>query len=178
MAGRKKSVWKGEGLTPLAEVPRGEAEAARRQRGRQSLSDEPLRVSPTQAVSRRFANLPRSDTAPEVSLRRELHKRGRRYRVQLRISGLPRRSIDVAFPKQHLAVFVDGCFWHGCPEHCVPPRTNSDWWDWKLGRNRARDNDTTSRLEALGWRVLRVWEHIDAREAADLVEKMLVEATD
>lgn len=136
-------------------------------------SDEPDRVQPRAAVGARYSKLPRGATGPELALRRALHAQGRRYRVQLKVAGLPRRTIDIAFPKQRLAVFVDGCFWHRCPEHGTDPRTNSDWWRWKLDRTEARDLDTTQRLEALGWHVLRVWEHEDADAAAARVHERL-----
>jgi len=99
------------------------------------------------------------DTTPELALRRALHAIGRRYRVEVRIAGLPRRTIDVAFPRQKVAVFVDGCFWHQCPIHGHVPHTNVDWWQTKLDLNARRDADTTARLTALGWTVVRIWEH-------------------
>jgi DNA mismatch endonuclease (patch repair protein) len=70
-----------------------------------------------------------------------------------------------------LAVYVDGCFWHGCPEHHTRPRVNSEWWTWKIQRNRARDADTNRRLTDAGWSVVRVWEHEDPDVAADRVER-------
>ncbi|KGN30539.1 DNA mismatch repair protein Vsr [Knoellia sinensis KCTC 19936] len=113
------------------------------------------------------------DTTPEVALRRLLHSRGRRFRIGVPVPGLTRRSIDVAFPRQRVAVFIDGCFWHGCPEHCVPSKTNAKWWAQKLDTNRQRDAETTQHLENLGWQVVRVWEHEAIREAADRVERAL-----
>lgn len=101
----------------------------------------------------------RRDTAPEISLRKALHARGMRYRVQIPVPGRGRRRIDIAFTRVRLAVFVDGCFWHGCPDHGVRPRANSEWWEWKLARNAERDRDTDQVLASQGWSVLRVWEH-------------------
>lgn len=115
----------------------------------------------------------RRDTRPEVLLRRELHRRGRRFRVALRVPGNNRRTIDIAFTRQRVAVFVDGCFWHGCPTHGTRPTANRDWWAAKLSTNRARDADTDSLLHAAGWSVVRIWEHTPAAEAADLVELAL-----
>jgi DNA mismatch endonuclease (patch repair protein) len=135
---------------------------------------EPGRTRPGPAVSDRYSRQKRSGTAPELLLRRELHRRGRRFRVQLRITGLPRRRVDVAFTRWHLVVFVDGCFWHGCPVHGVLPGANREWWTWKLARNRDRDLDTDERLRALGWQVLRIWEHVSPDDAADQVEAALV----
>lgn len=94
---------------------------------------------------------------------------GLRYRVQFAVPGNRRRSIDIAFTRVRLAVFVDGCFWHACPDHGTSPRTNSDWWQWKLERNVARDRDTDRLLTAAGWTVLRIWEHEDPRAAATRV---------
>lgn len=136
-----------------------------------SPASEPARTKPSPAVSAKFAALRRSDTVPEIRLRRLLHRRGLRYRVQYRVPGLPRRRVDVAFTRARLIVMVDGCFWHGCPDHCPVPKTNTDWWVDKFAKNRARDRDTDERLSRLGWTVLRIWEHTPADEAADLVEK-------
>jgi DNA mismatch endonuclease, patch repair protein len=133
-------------------------------------SVEPSRVRPGRDLSERMSRLARRHTAPELALRRELHRRGLRYRVQLRMPMNRRRTIDIAFTRARLAVFVDGCFWHGCPEHGVQPQTNEDWWRWKIDRNQARDADTTQLLESAGWEVLRLWEHEDPVESAAAVE--------
>jgi DNA mismatch endonuclease (patch repair protein) len=118
-----------------------------------------------------MSRLARRDTAPELALRRELHRRGMRFRVQTKVPDNNRRTIDIAFTRVRLAVYVDGCFWHGCPEHHVRPRANSDWWRWKIERNQARDADTDRQLSASGWKVLRIWEHVLITEAADEVEE-------
>lgn len=110
-------------------------------------------------VRRHMENQPRSDTKPEVDLRRALHGRGLRYRVGVPVPGAPRRTIDIAFTRLRVAVFVDGCFWHGCPQHGVAPKNNSEWWELKLAGNRERDENTNALLSAGGWRVVRVWEH-------------------
>lgn len=117
-----------------------------------------------------MSTLARRDTVPELALRRELHRRGLRYRLQLKVPGNRRRTIDIAFTRVRLAVYVDGCFWHGCSDHHVRPRTNTDWWRWKIEGNQARDRDTDRMLQQSGWNVLRIWEHEDAVTAADLVE--------
>lgn len=109
---------------------------------------------------------PRRDTQPELQIRRLLFASGLRYRVNLRVPGLARRSIDIAFPRRQVAVFVDGCFWHSCPVHGVAPANNAEWLAAKLAANKARDLETASHLDSLGWRVLRIWEHEKAEDAA------------
>jgi DNA mismatch endonuclease (patch repair protein) len=106
------------------------------------------------------------DTAVELAVRRLLHAAGLRYRVEYPVPGLPRRRIDVAFPRAKVAVLIDGCFWHGCPQHATHPKANADWWRTKLDRNMARDRETTEHLVAAGWTVLRFWEHEAAEEVA------------
>lgn len=132
---------------------------------------EPDRERPDVALSLRMSTLARRDTKPEVALRRELHRRGLRFRVQVSVPGNRRRTIDIAFTRTKLAVFVDGCFWHGCPQHRNEPRTNAEWWSWKVDRNTIRDRDTDRLLAAAGWHVLRVWEHETPEDAADRVEQ-------
>ncbi|WP_439937095.1 very short patch repair endonuclease [Nocardia sp. N13] len=132
---------------------------------------EPARQKPQEALSAKMSGLARRDTGPEIALRRELHRRGLRYRVQMKVPGNNRRTIDIAFTRARLAVYVDGCFWHGCAEHHVRPKANSDWWRWKIERNQLRDRDTDRVLDANSWEVVRVWEHLPAFEAADLVEQ-------
>ena len=112
----------------------------------------------------------RRDTGPELALRRALHARGLRYRVDHPLPFDRRRRADVVFPRARVAVFVDGCFWHGCPEHGTMPKANRAFWRDKIARNRARDADTDRRLADLGWTVLRFWEHEDVERAADAVE--------
>ncbi len=106
------------------------------------------------------------DTRPELAVRSAAHALGLRYRVGT--SPLPglRRTADLVFPKAKVAVFVDGCFWHGCPEHHRPARRNSDFWTAKIEGNVARDADTDTRLRDAGWTVVRVWEHEPPATAA------------
>jgi DNA mismatch endonuclease (patch repair protein) len=122
------------------------------------------------AVRRRMQRQPRRDTKPELELRRELHRRGLRYRVDVAPLAGMRSRADVVFPSIKVAVFVDGCFWHGCPEHGTAPATNAAWWRDKLSANRARDRRVDAELECAGWKVVRVWEHESATAAADRVE--------
>lgn len=119
----------------------------------------------TPGVANRMARQPRRDTLAEMLLRRELHRLGLRYRVDAPIPGMPRRRADLTFRGARLQVFVDGCFWHGCPEHGTAPKSNSAWWAAKLARNILRDRETDEFLEETGWAVVRVWEHDDLAEA-------------
>ncbi|MFI0988254.1 very short patch repair endonuclease [Streptomyces exfoliatus] len=109
------------------------------------------------------------DTAAELAVRRLLHAAGLRYRVEYPVPGMARRRIDVAFTSVKVAVLIDGCFWHGCPEHATHPKANAEWWRQKLDRNMARDEETTEHLKAQGWVVLRFWEHMPANEVAATV---------
>lgn len=109
-------------------------------------------------------------TAPELAVRRAAHALGLRYRVDhpLPLDGVRRRG-DFVFTRARVAVFVDGCFWHGCPDHGRSPRANGGWWARKIEANRRRDADTDARLAAAGWTALRVWEHDDPARAAERV---------
>lgn len=109
------------------------------------------------------------DTLPELAVRRRLHAAGLRYRVAQRPEPSVPRIADVVFTKQRVAVFIDGCYWHACPEHRTIARSNASYWAEKLRRNVARDADTTTRLRAAGWNVLRYWEHDDPDEVAATV---------
>jgi DNA mismatch endonuclease (patch repair protein) len=135
---------------------------------------DPAASSPA-ALARMLAQR-RRDTAPEVALRRALHRRGLRFRVHRRPVPSVRREADVVFASQRVAVFVDGCWWHGCPEHHTPPMANHEWWAAKISATRARDGDTERRLAAAGWTVVRVWEHEAAEAAAEVVECAVVAA--
>lgn len=109
------------------------------------------------------------DTSPELAVRRLLHAAGLRYRVDYRPEPSLRRTADIVFTKRRVAVFLDGCFWHACPEHGTAARSNASYWSEKLRRNVARDADTTARLEAAGWTVLRFWEHEEPIHVAQKV---------
>jgi DNA mismatch endonuclease, patch repair protein len=113
------------------------------------------------------------DTKPELELRRELHRRGLRFFVHRRPIASLRRQADVLFPAVQIAVFVDSCFWHGCPEHATWPKANATWWREKIEKNRERDADTNDRLLAAGWLPIRVWEHDNLHDAADRIETAL-----
>ena len=126
--------------------------------------DTPPASSPE--VRRRMQSTPQSDTPAERALRSALHILGLRFRVNTRIRGVPRRTIDIAFHHARLAVFVDGCFWHGCPKHGTLPKSNRRWWKAKIDTNRRRDDDTNRQLRAVGWLPVRIWEHQDVVIAA------------
>lgn len=126
-----------------------------------------------EAVSRRMSTLKRKDNDAELAVRRLLHAAGFRYRVHYPVPGLRRRTIDIAFTGAKVAVFIDGCFWHGCPEHGTKPASNSDWWAAKLAANLGRDNDTRVHLENLDWLVLRIWEHEKPGAACAVVRDAL-----
>ena len=109
-------------------------------------------------------------TAPEMAIRRELHLRGLRYRVNMSLPQVGRTRPDIVFTRVRVAVFVDGCFWHRCPEHGSSPKTNAGWWSRKLDTNVERDRATDTALAEAGWTVIRIWEHEDTSTAADRVE--------
>jgi len=111
----------------------------------------------------------RRDTTPELELRRILHGRGFRYRVDRPALPGSRRRHDLVFPGVRVAVEVRGCFWHSCPEHATMPKSNAAWWAAKLATNAERDADTARRLDEAGWVLVVVWEHEDASEVADRV---------
>ncbi len=113
------------------------------------------------------------DTTPELAVRRLLHAAGLRYRVDRQPLPELRRRADIVFGPARVAVFIDGCFWHSCPEHGNTPRANRAWWAAKLARNRARDADTDGHLVAAGWLPLRIWEHEPAEAAAERVRRIV-----
>lgn len=130
-------------------------------------------VAPTDVMtpeqrSRCMSRIKGRDTGPEVMLRNALWKRGLRYRVHYGITGRP----DIVFVRARVAVFVDGCFWHGCPEHSMKPKQNAAFWEEKIRKNIERDQEISIALEKAGWRVLRFWEH-EIKENLKGVEKKI-----
>ncbi len=119
-------------------------------------------------IRRRFRTTKRRDTAPELRLRSELHRRGLRYLVDQPVDGTRGRA-DIVFRGARVAVYVDGCYWHGCPAHGTAPKSHSEWWKKKIAANRTRDTATDARLTDAGWTVLRYWEHDDPVEFASKV---------
>jgi len=121
------------------------------------------------AVSAQMSRMPRVATTPELTIRRELYRRGLRFRVNYR--QLPGRP-DIAFTRARIAVFVDGCFWHRCPEHGILPRNNREWWRAKLERNVARDREKDDLLRKAGWVVVHLWEHEDPMLVSERIEQL------
>ena len=121
-----------------------------------------------------MSRLGQRDTRPEREIRALLHARGLRFRVQRPLEFDRRRRVDIVFPKEKLAVFVDGCFWHRCPEHATFPRANAEFWEQKLARNVERDRDTDARLRASGWQVIRIWEHVEPAVAAGEIHEAVL----
>ncbi|MFD3596093.1 very short patch repair endonuclease [Nocardia sp. NPDC058640] len=125
------------------------------------------------ATSARMSQQRRANTAPELALRRELHRAGLRYFVDRAPIKGQRRRADVVFPRLRIAVYVDGCFWHRCPEHATDPKNNAQWWADKLAGNVARDRATDTALTEAGWLVVRVWEHEDPHAAAERIGSLV-----
>jgi DNA mismatch endonuclease (patch repair protein) len=120
----------------------------------------------------------RRDTGPELEIRTLLHRAGLRYRVDHRIgTGRSAPRPDIAFAKQRIAVFIDGCFWHQCPEHATMPKANRGFWEPKLRRNVERDRENDAALQAMGWTVVRFWEHEEAERVAAEIMKTVSPTT-
>lgn len=114
------------------------------------------------------------DTKPELALRRAVHALGLRYRVSMRPLPSIRRTADLTFSRVKVAVFLDGCFWHGCPEHHTQSATNSEFWAEKVRRNRERDQETNRLLTEAGWSVIRIWEHEDPEVGAARIAQEVI----
>lgn len=128
----------------------------------------------SEQVHHKMSQLARRDTAPELALRQELHRQGFRYYTHRRPLPSLRRQADIVFPRAKVAVFVDGCFWHGCPDHGRREhRTNGWYWPAKIAKNVERDRNTDTRLQAAGWTVVRIWEHDRATVGAQRVRMAL-----
>jgi DNA mismatch endonuclease, patch repair protein len=125
-------------------------------------------------VRKQMRTMPRRDTGVEVAVRRELHRLGLRFRVQVRaLPGNP----DVAFTRAKVAIFVDGCFWHRCPTHGTAPKNNGSWWAAKLDENVARDRRKDEQLREMGWLPVHIWEHDDPVDSALRIRGLCRERT-
>lgn len=133
-------------------------------RQKRRLTPSPL----SDQVSQQLSRMPVKNTGPELKLRSALHALGMRFRLESQLPGRP----DIVLPCARLAIFVDGCFWHACPQHGVTPKNNRDWWSAKLGRNVERDREKDASLRDLGWDVVHVWEHEDALQAAEHIREL------
>ncbi len=134
------------------------------------------RLPTSSRTSLRLSKVRQKGTNAELALRREMYRIGLRYRIDYEVLKKPRRVADIAFPGRKIAIFVDGCFWHGCPEHGTWPKRNADFWRQKIEANRQRDADTNARLQANGWTALRFWSHESPVEAAQAVARVLAKA--
>lgn len=133
-----------------------------------------IRAGPsTPEASLRMQRVRQKNTSAESALRREIHALGLRYRIQVPVLIKPRRVADVAFSGLRVAVFIDGCFWHGCPKHATWPKQNAEFWRAKILANQERDRDTDARLLADGWEVVRVWAHETPCEAASRIANVV-----
>jgi DNA mismatch endonuclease (patch repair protein) len=132
-------------------------------------------TSSSPQASRRMAKVRQKGTDVELSLRREMYRLGLRYRIDYQVLEKPRRVADIAFPGRRIAIFVDGCFWHGCPRHATWPKQNAKFWREKIETNQRRDADTNERLRAVGWTVLRFWSHESAADTALIVAHLVAQ---
>lgn len=126
-------------------------------------------VVTTPETSSRMSRQASRNTSIEIALRSALHRMGFRFRVHRRPLPALRREADIVFTRTKVAVFVDGCYWHGCPEHGTLSRTNTEFWRHKIETNTARDRHTDLALAEAGWLSVRVWEHEPSHEAAERV---------
>jgi DNA mismatch endonuclease, patch repair protein len=117
------------------------------------------------------------DTAAELAIRLLLHRKGLRYRVDSKPLKDVNRRADIVFRSAKVAIFVDGCFWHGCPVHGTQAKANAEFWRMKIERNQQRDAETTTQLEKAGWKVIRIWEHENPQEASEKIYNIIVSRT-
>ncbi|MGW5053706.1 very short patch repair endonuclease [Actinokineospora sp. NPDC004072] len=135
----------------------------------------PTPLASSQATARVMRRTRRTGTGPELALRRALHRVGLRFVVDRAVPGGDRRRrVDILLRGPRIAVFVDGCFWHSCPDHAHLPKSNTAWWRRKLRGVVRRDRDTDQMLAAAGWVVVRVWEHVDPERAAEQIKGLVL----
>jgi DNA mismatch endonuclease, patch repair protein len=166
----------GRGTTPVANRSEHQAMTDKPKNHRNSIH---YPHPSSAAVSAVMKGNRKRDTTPEMLIRRLLHSQGLRYRVNHRLLlGDVAVRPDIVFVRRRLAVFVDGCFWHSCPEHGTQPRANPTYWGPKLARNQARDQLVNERLTLSGWTVLRVWEHEPPATAVERIVEALMNSRD
>ena len=141
--------------------------------GRRSAASEGRPSASSAVVRLRMRNTPRRDTPEELAIRSALHRLGFRFRVDATVMEGLRTRADLVFRTARVAVFVDGCFWHGCPQHGTWPKANADWWRAKIRDNRARDTRTNLALRRAGWLVIRIWAHRQPDDAAKQIAGVL-----
>ena len=134
--------------------------------------DDRAVIASSEQLRQRMQRQRQRDTKPELAIRRVLHARGYRYRVDYPIPG-SRAKADVAFTRLRIAIFVDGCFWHQCPAHGTLPKRNRKWWKAKLAANVRRDAEIDKHLGSCGWTVLRIWEHDPPSAAVARIESLV-----
>ena len=123
----------------------------------------------SEAARNRMRAAKSRDTEAEMKVRRLLHSMGLRYRVDYLVLTKPRRKADIAFTRAKVAVFIDGCFWHGCPKHGTSAKANAEFWRNKIQTNKERDLDTNKRLKKEGWLIIRAWEHEEPEKVASKI---------
>lgn len=138
-----------------------------------SLLEKQLSWASSPAVRKSMVANRSRDTKPELIVRRCLHASGLRYRVHVRPIRDWNRRADIVFPRAKIAVFVNGCFWHGCPDHYTEPKTNAEYWAPKITRNKERDKETFTRLKSEGWLVIPIWEHEDLQKKSQMVARRI-----
>lgn len=135
---------------------------------------EPRPLPSSREASLRMRRVHQRDTAAELKVRKTLHRRGMRFRVDTAPIG-GRRRADIVFSRARVAVYIHGCYWHLCPEHATLPKANADWWRRKLEANRERDQRTNADLTQSGWLCLTFWEHEEPERVADIIQKAVRE---
>ena len=139
------------------------------------MSNLPYPEPTSTTATKKMRSNRRVDTKPEVSLRSLLHRSGLRFRkdYSIRLSNGRTAHADIVFTRKKVAIFVDGCFWHSCPQHGTLPKSNVDYWIPKLRQNAQRDRNIDAGLQALGWDVIRIWEHLGSEEATAIIIEYL-----
>lgn len=140
---------------------------------RSTRTKEKTPIASSEAAAKRMRGIRQKHTNIEKLLRSGLHRAGLRFHIHRRVVQECRSIVDVVFPSAKVAVFVDSCFWHGCPIHGTSPKVNQEWWQAKLRANRDRDRRTCRSLRAAGWSVIRVWEHENFDKAVESIRSVV-----